>query len=423
MSIRGFELKKVMASPVIIALLLLFIAFNIFFILDNAYFRDELMVLNNMVDEFGYKIDDGLEENLGKYYDEGLDKLNQLSYQKTGKTYESVEVFLNDQYYSISSREDGVYDKEDIDFIEELAIVEGYYHTIGDIDQTYEEIDITEIAEAEIKKCGLSGKAANTVRKQYKKFAKRFNELVENGEHKNLFFMGPVYKMQSLLFRRIFKIFIFEIVVLVVLITAYLVNYEFENNTQLLTYSTKRGRELIIDKLYTSILANVIVVTIVMLTGLTTYFSVFDYSGLWDVPISSALMAEGNIIYMSWWNISFVQFLFFAIGLVYICALIFTGITFIISKFVRNSYIVFFIFIMIFGIGLFPSIAPKSSNAIFISGFTPFFLVVNPHVWFMESGAFTTFKYYELITIVIWSVMAILLSLFCIRGFKRQDIF
>src|SRR5699024_10784608 len=117
---------------------------------------------------------------------------------------------------------------------------------------------------------------------------------------------------------------------MVVLITAYLVNYEFDNNTQLLTYSTKRGRSLIVDKIYISLLVNIIVTTVIMGVGLITYFSVFDYSGLWNVPISSYLNADFPRPYMSWWNMSFIQYLLCSVGVIYICVLLFTGVTFII---------------------------------------------------------------------------------------------
>lgn len=47
--------------------------------------------------------------------------------------------------------------------------------------------------------------------------------------------------MHSLLFRNILKTIIFEIIILVVLITAYLVNYEFDNSTENIVYSTKKA--------------------------------------------------------------------------------------------------------------------------------------------------------------------------------------
>ncbi|KNF08405.1 ABC-2 family transporter protein [Gottschalkia purinilytica] len=425
MNIRKYEFKKAMTSPVIIGLMLVFIFFNVFIIFENRYFSDELKVLNKVVDKFGYKINNEMTTNLKKYYTDGLNKMNQITNQKVSKTYENVSSFFEEgMTESQYGHKEDIYSQEDMRFIQELNIVESYYYMINDIDNSYAQIDLMKKAEDEIEKYNLSGEAANTVRNEYKKFTKRFDELVKNEEHKNLFFMGPIYRMHSLLFKTLFKSFIFEIIILGVIITSYLTNYEFDNNTHLLTYSTKRGRSLIKDKLYMSMFVNIIVATIIIVTGLMAYFIMFDYSGLWNVPISSYFNIEFKFPYMSWWNMSFIQYLFCGIGLIYICTLIFTGITFVISKFIKNSYIAFFIFFIVFGTLLsIPSMLATDSNTIFMGSFTPFILIINSSQWFMESGAFSTFKYYEAITVGTWSVSLIILSSLCIKRFKKQDIY
>lgn len=419
MGIRKNEFKKAVTSPVIIGLLLIFLIFNSVIIFQNSYFKDDLQVLNKIVSKFGHKIDDEMVDNFKEYYDSELKKLNEITYEKTSKNYGSVAEIFGENLYI-----EDIYNREEVEFIKELGIVEAYYYTIGEIDEIYSNIDPMEIAEVQIEKYGLSGNAANTVRNQYKDFSKRFEELVENKEHKNLFFMGKAYKMHSLLFRTLFKTFIFEMLILVVLITAYLVNYEFDNNTETLTYTTKRGRNLIIDKFFMSMATNILVATIILVTGLGLYFISFNYSGVCNVPISSYFNMEHNLPYMSWWNMSFIQYLFSSIGLIYACILIFTGITFIIARAIKNSYIVFFIFAIVFGLAiLIPSMIPTNSNAIFIGGFTPFYLIINPFIWFMEGGAFFTFKYYELLTVGIWSVSLLVLSVLSIKIFKKQDIY
>ena len=47
---------------------------------------------------------------------------------------------------------------------------------------------------------------------------------------------------------------------------------------------------------------------------------------------------------------------------------------------------------------------------------------MNPFIWFMEGGAFYTFKYYELFTVGIWIILLLALSILSIKRFKRQDI-
>ena len=419
MDIKINEFKKVITSPVIIGLLVLFIIFNSIKIFENSYFKDELKVLNKIVDRVGYKIDDEMINRFKEYYDEQLEELNKITKEKNSKEYSSISEFYADHRYGIEE----TYDKEEVEFIKDFRIMEAYYYKIQEIDEFYSSIDIMERAENEILKYGLSGKAADIVRKQYKAFNERFHQLVNNNEHKNLFFIGKAYQMHSLLFRNILKTIIFEIIILVVLITAYLVNYEFDNSTENIVYSTKKGRNLVLDKLQITMASSIIVATIILITGLGLYFIVFDYSGLWNVPISSYYNRDYNFPYLSWWNMSFVQYLFFSVGLVYLIALLFNGIAFIIARSIKNTYFAFFVFAIIFGLFLIvPGMAPRDSITIFIGGFTPFFLIINPHMWFMESGAFTTFKYYELATVAIWSLALLALGALSINRFKRQDI-
>lgn len=419
MEIKINEFKKIINSPIIIGLLILFIVFNSFIIFENSYFKDDLKVLNKIVNMFGYKINDEMKAKFKEYYEEGLNKLNTIVKEKESKAYNSASEFYNDSPYGIED----TYSEEEVKFIKELGIIEAYYYKVEEIDDIYSKIDIMGKAEGEINKYRLSGKAADTVRNQYRDFNIRFCQLLNNEEHKNLFFLGQFYKMHSLLFKNLFRKVIFEIIILVVLITAYLVNYEFDNNTEAITYTTKRGRNFILDKLYTALVSNILVATIILTTSLGLYFMIFNYWGLWNVPISSYFNAEYGLPYMSWWNMSFIQYLFSCVGLVYISTLLFTGITFLITRLAKNTYIVFFLFAIIFGLFLaVPSLLPRNSNVIFIGAFTPFYLVMNPFKWFMESGAFTTFKYYELITIGIWSVLLSVFSALSIKKFKRLDI-
>lgn len=74
--------SKVITSPIIIALLVLFITFNSFIIFDNSYFKDELKVLNKIVDRFGYKIDDEMVAEFEEYYDSRLKRLNKIAEEK-----------------------------------------------------------------------------------------------------------------------------------------------------------------------------------------------------------------------------------------------------------------------------------------------------------------------------------------------------
>ncbi|KEI04823.1 hypothetical protein ADU90_11790 [Clostridium botulinum] len=414
MDIKKSEFKKIITSPVIIFLFVIFNLFNLFMIYQNLDLRDDFKVTHDIVKRYGYKIDDKMVKNFKKYYDDEIKKMNQITQKQTGKKYKNALELANDLKGGGYS-----YSEENIEFFNKVSMEEYYYESMKNVDNEYNKMNVMDIAEMEIRKYRLEGKAAETVRKEYRDFSKRFKGIVENKEYKNIFFIGK----HSLLFKTLFKSFIYEIMILSVLIMGYLINYEFDNNTHLLIYSTKRGRKLVRDKLQVAIFTNLILSTAIIGFGLLAYFIAFDYSGLWHVPISNYFNREQGFTSMCWYNLSFIEYMVATIFIIYMCNLLFNGIAFFISTYVKNSYIVFFIFAILLGLGILgmPWI-PRNTNFVFISAFNLFMLSKICGLWFMESGPAFTFKYYEAITIVIWGVSIGILSVLSFRRFKSRDI-
>jgi hypothetical protein len=419
MRLKLYEIKKITASPIIYVLLIAFIAINIKVIAGNTYYRNDMKVLNSITDRFGYKINDSMLVNFKSYYSGELGKMNALAKERTSKTYKTAYDFLEDS----DNYKTSLYSQKELDDIKRLNIIENYYSIAVGIDAKYGKIDIKDMGDEQIKTYGLSGAAAATVRGEYESLAIRFAQLKANGEEKALFFIGQIYAMHSFLFATVFRSMIFEIMILSVLIASHFANFEFENKTQALAYSTKRGRKLIYDKLFASILVCLGVTTVLIGVTLAVYFSVFDYSHVLNIPISSAFMQEANRSYISWWNMSFIQYLFAVIAIVYVCEIIFMSIAFCIATIIKNNYIVFAVFALILCASyMLPSLMPRNSNIIFATSFSPFILVLNPQLLFMEKGAFSTFKYYEVITDCVWAALMAYLCAFCTKRFQKSDI-
>ena len=58
MDIKIQEFKKLISSPVIIGLTVIFILFNIMSISSSSYFEEDIKIINNIISEFGYEIND-----------------------------------------------------------------------------------------------------------------------------------------------------------------------------------------------------------------------------------------------------------------------------------------------------------------------------------------------------------------------------
>ncbi|MGF7047397.1 hypothetical protein J2T13_001902 [Paenibacillus sp. DS2015] len=423
MSIKGHEFRKIFRSPVILGLIVVFIGFNLFLIFSKAYMTQDLAVLNRLVDRIGYAVTDEMQLAFDQEYAESLRQMNEITEAKIGKTYDSAAGFTSSN--PVLKDNNNPFTQQEIDTVVEFSIIESYYTAIPKIITDYDTLDMNQLAESALamQTRKVSNPVANTIKKQYADLSVRLAELKGNGEHLNLFFMGKVYKMHSFLFKNILNLIIYQLMILVVLMTAHLLNYEFENKTHLLTYSTRKGRQLMLDKLLVSIAASILVTTVIVGVTLATYFMVFNYSGLWQVPISSAFNAEYDIPYISWWNMSFIAYLLWTIVLIYICQVLFVTVAFIITAFIRNSYFVFFVFGLVFGVIVtITSFIPPTTNIVFVPFFNPFYLILNSHRWFMLRDVYTTFKYYEIVTIGIWSVLLLIVCSLCLRRFKRQNI-
>lgn len=392
MRICIYECKKAFTAPILIALMVLFSGFNLFFIFSNSNARDELKAANELAETYGTRITD--------------------------------EVLLQLEQ-DLKTDAAGPYGGDDR-APSRLQLKEMYWRTAQSIDNEYGRIDWAKIARFEVQKYKLSGSAADRLTEEYGKLSQRFEELKENGEHKTWFFAGKPYGMHSFLFASVFRMIIFESLMLIGLATAFITNYEFENKTCLVAYSTRRGRSLMIDKLAASLLTTAGMVTVIAAITLGAYFSVFDYSHLWNSPISSAFNWEGradNLPYVSWWKLSFAAYLSGSILLLYVCMLLLSKVVFFISSMVKNSYFAFFLFAALFAAALLaPGIMPVSSSMIFIAACNLSILLVNPHLWFMGNGGLTMFKSYEWFTVGGWTMIAGALCIFSLNRFKKEDI-
>ncbi|MFB1051021.1 hypothetical protein [Paraliobacillus sp. JSM ZJ581] len=410
------ELLKLVKMPIIPILIGFFMILNVVIIMNHSYLKESLPVLTNLVDQHGYEINEDMMSKFQTDYKEIVEQVN-LMHPDDQKDYQHPSELLLD----VSSQYDAILSSSKLERLQKYSVTEGYYRTAKDIDHVYENINLASSAEELIHLYGFEENAATSVRSQFQKLETRLDQLVANDEHKNLFFME---NMHSFLFSDIGLVLIFELMILVVLITAAVANYEFEHRTALITYTTKRGKKLIIDKLLTAVTANIFVMIFIIGATLGAFFLTYDYSGLWQVPISSYFNAETKLPYISWWNLSFMEYLVVFVLLIVLSQLIFMGFSYILSVFLKNTYLVFFSFIILLGIGnIVPNFAPMSSNLIFILQFNPFVLILNPHEWLMGNGPFTIHSYYEAGTIIIWLFLLSVLGGYSIYRFKRQQLY
>lgn len=409
------ECKKALTSPILTVLLIVFSAFNIFIIVSSSDQKEELKMVNEIIDKYGREITEHSLEQFEKDLQSDLLKLNGI----TGQQFATISEFLD----GLRFEEQEQYSDVEWDFFNSLQLKEMYFGMANSIDESYAEIDVEAGVQGSLKSYGISGKAAETYLRENEEFAERFKEMVNNEEHKEWFFAGKAYFMHSFLFKTVFMNIIIESLLLIVLMTAFITTYEFENRTQLLTFSSLRGRKLMKDKLIASLTVSTVISLFLFAVTLGTYFSLFDYSHVWNTSISSAFNWEYNFPNVTWWNLSVGQFLVGIVVLVFIIQLLFSGLTFAWAVIVKNSYITFFLVATLFILGwLLPIFMPKSSNLFFVSSYTLSTLTMAIWQSFMGSSGLILFKNFEWMTISCWTIITISFCAIMYKRFRKMDI-
>lgn len=414
-----YELKKALSAPIIIALLVIFTGFNIFIIIDHAAMKDELHIVNKLAGRFGIQLDDRVLRKMKAYEQKKLENMNAVTKKETGKTYsEPIDFFKQTAPDRFSS-----YSPEQLDQFNETAIIGGYIDKAEGIDDFYDKLSIKSFVDQQIRGYQISGQAEKAIRDRFGDLDLRLAQLIQTGENKTLFFDGTVYGMHSLLFKTLFRLVIFEVMILLVLISGHIMTFEFEQGTYATVYASKRGRRIIWDKIWALAGASVAVTTLILGITLSAFFVTFDYSGLWHMPVSSYFNMEMKFPYITWRPLDFIHYLSRAIGIVYLVELLFTGIAVIIAMKLKNSYFVFFIFACLFGLAIYiPGLIPKSSTWIIYSNLTPFSLIMNPHLWFIGWSIFTP-ENFEAETLAIWVILVPLFVFWGYRSFRKRDLY
>ncbi len=417
MRVLLYEIRKALLSPIIIALIVIFTGFNFFLIYENAYIKDDLRNVNQIASIYGTEIDKEMLERMRNDYEARMKKVNEQTKTVLAKSYQNMNEFYSDHSFYLPEK----FSEKEIQFFNETALLEFYYFSSQTIDEDFLAYDPIKIAEKEMWMYGIDGKAAEFIRSHYSKFTERYEEVLKNKEYKHLFPSQRVFETHLLLFKKMFKAMLIESLILTVLVTAYVMNYEFDRGTFLLAYSSKRGRKLWLDKLWAALITNIFVLTIILVISLVTYFTVFSYREFWHVPISS-LFNAGKEWFMSWWNLSFAQYLAAVVLLAYILVILFTLMTVIFARWIRNSYLVFFTFLCMFGVIFVNQALFPNSNILFLFGyFTPVNLILNSFVWFMQR-AVTFTAYFEIVTVAVWFVLLLLCVMYCARSFRKSDL-
>ncbi|MFD1138179.1 hypothetical protein [Paenibacillus urinalis] len=422
--IKGYELRKVLKAPVFPILLVIFILWNVFLIWPVTYIKEDLQLVNALAAEYGAEMDEAALAGLSQKANESLGEMNAVTESRSEQSYETAASFFEkDNLTKYVYNQPGLYTEDELQMFHQAMLIEHYYVKSQTADTVYKQLDVEAYAEDAMELYGVTGSPAEFIRTQFAALGERLAELIDKEEHKQLFFDGGMYRMHSKLFETLFGGIAIELMVLAVLITGLICKYETEHRSEHVVYSTRRGRKLMWDKLFASLTGSFISGVLLIIASLGVYFLMADYSGLWNVSMSSLFISDKNFPYIPWWDLSFLEYLMLVILIFVMAQLMFSSMAFIISILVRNSYYVFGVFALCLGIIVaWRSFIPSDNFLILASVFNPFHMILEAQYMFMGQSIFRTYQWYELVTLLSWTVLLAFGVVLCMRKFKKQGL-
>lgn len=424
MRILHCELKKILQTPVLWGLLAVFLVFNFYQISTYSYYQHDINLINDIAGGTGVKIDDAFLKKFQSLYQTKTGVLQTLYQSKTGKTSSDMasilkEISENEYSYNLTDTEKTI--------LKDTACLYNLNVSIQNRGQFYQGFDIRDIGNGDIKSVRISGTTAEIVGANYEKLQNRVKEITATKEQETLFFPGLIYEMHGFLFKNLFSTMILEAGLLGVLIMMYSVNYEFTHKTEALAYTSRRGRMLICNKLGAAMLAGFAATIVILSVTLVALFFTYHYSNLWNATITSALNTQKHGMsvypYITWKPMTVWQYLWASVGIAFVLQALFSLLAFALASVCRNNYTDFLVFLLA---GMVLIVLP---GMVTLNSILPFLLSANPVQmwwnsgrWLMESGPFTSYPHYELITSAAWGFLAAGLGITGIHTFRNKNI-
>lgn len=278
-----------------------------------------------------------------------------------------------------------------------------------------------DLASGFIESAGLFGGAAAKASEICGSLSGLFEKLKESGIA-NRFFVPCHLGFFDMFCRELFPALAFEGILLCVLLMLKAANDTFSAKTALVVFTTKRGRKNQWS-CFVSAMAGCAAM-LAVLWGLTLGAAAVCYpmGSLWNTPLGSCMILSQLFPIIARFPMTVLGYMAVEFLVALLLGLLFAAAAFGLSERWHNSFKAFIV--MAFAgmvLALLPSLA-KGSTAWFVLNYNPVNLAGNAGFWFASGTPWVAPAHYELITFLVWGLLAVLLVFFMTRRFYREDI-
>lgn len=365
------ELRKLFCGKLIFSLVLLSVAVNAYLLFMQKDKIEGLRVIDDFCMENGSGVSDENTETLEKFWNEG--HTNDISWEE----YEN-NIEMGKKYYA-SAQSSGMAD-------------------------TYCSL------------MHLEGKAAEYVQTEFHKL----DGLIKAASEQGLTYFPP-YRMHVFDFITTYLLFSLNLegIVVAIITTLYCVDMERSSRTISIVYSTQKGKKIIKDKLFASIVCSV--VSFVMIAAITCFVAglVYPLKTVMSTFVSNPLVSLKGAPCITNETMTIGKYIIISLGMSCILVAIYSLGSFCLGLKAKNSYYAFGILMILLGVmKAVSTAAPTSTGMFFWTQYNPLDMALKSGTWFLYNANNFSPQGYEVSTAVLWIVVC---AIGCILGLRRME--
>ena len=293
-------------------------------------------------------------------------------------------------------------------------------------ENVFQHYNTSEVAEIYVSALGLTGSVAERMKAKYDALQVVVDESAIAGYSFSPYFGDYTYFMHLNLFANfgVLGRLLLQGALLAVLLALLCVGYEQINHTEHSVYTTKTGRRIMRCKIAASLAAGAGIYALLAIITLAIYFTVFDFSNVWNSSVSSGFNfiwdeLAGLRPFATWQSFTVASYLWASLGVSLGLVICFSLMGAVVGTLSKNGYIGFLVVLLLNAVCLFlPGMISENSYAHFVAAHTPIWLWNNSRLWFTEGKFFTLWQNFEL-----WGtgISLLILAAFCILAVKRFE--
>lgn len=263
----------------------------------------------------------------------------------------------------------------------------------------------------------LSGKAAEYVRAQFH----RLDGAIREAAGQELAFFPP-YRMHIFDFISTYLLYAvnWEGIVIAVIVTLYCVDFERSSHTISTVYSTRKGKKVIRDKLFASVVGSMICFLIISAITFLLAGCVFPMKTIVNTEVSNPLVNLKGAPCVAMEPMTIGKYILLSLGISCRLAVIYSLGSFCLGLRAGNGYYAFGIFVMLLGgMKVISAAAPTSACIFFWTQYNPLDMALKAGTWLLYGAGNFSPPGYEGATAALWLIACAAGCIFGLRSVER----